>query len=169
MSPTSLKSATRLSALILLFALTGGFDMVQADQPGGGYDMHGHGKCIHGGARSGGSLIYGEDWRESLSDEQKNQLDRLHVAYAKTKMPLKVRMQALQLELTVLATATTPDKEATNAKIDALLEIKREALRAKYAYIAAQRQLLTPDQQISFDMQMIHKAMHGKRGKGGHH
>lgn len=136
---------------------------------GGG--MHAGGKHsggMHGGGRHGGPHLYGEDWRTTLTDEQKAQLDRLHVAYAKTKAPRKARMKALEVELTALSTAAEPSQQAIDAKIDELLQIKREAMRAKYAYIADQRKVLTSDQQVSFDMSMIHKAMHGKKGHGGH-
>lgn len=185
MNSTPIKTITLPSVLVLLAGLISGSATVQADPPGGGQGMqreygggmhgggmHGegmHGSGYHGGCKHGASHLYGDDWRTTLTDEQTSQLDRLHVAYAKTKAPRKARIQALKVELTVLATAAAPDKEAINAKIDELLEIKRESMRAKYAYLAAQRQVLTPDQQVSFDMQMIQKAMHGKRGKGGHH
>jgi Spy/CpxP family protein refolding chaperone len=185
MNSAPIKNVTLLSALVLLAGLIAGVDMVRADPQGGAYGMHGeyggsmhgggmhadgmHESGHHGGCKHGSSHLYGDDWRASLTDEQTSQLDRLHVAYAKAKAPRKARMQALKVELTVLATAASPDKEAINTNIDKLLEIKREAMRAKYAYLAAQRQVLTPDQQVSFDMQMIHKAMHGKRGRGEHH
>jgi Spy/CpxP family protein refolding chaperone len=146
---------------------------------GGGMPGAGkHGGCKHkggkhGGMHSGGKhsgpRLYGEDWRKSLTDEQKAQLDRLHLAYARTKAPSKARMKALEVELTALATAVEPSWQVIDARIDELLQIKRQAMRAKYAYIADQRRVLTPEQQVSFDMQMIHKAMHGKKGKGGHH
>jgi Spy/CpxP family protein refolding chaperone len=146
---------------------------------GGGMPGAGkHGGCKHkggkhGGMHSGGKhsgpRLYGEDWRKSLTDEQKAQLDRLHLAYARTKAPSKARMKALEVELTALATAVEPSWQVIDARIDELLQIKRQAMRAKYAYVADQRRVLTPEQQVSFDMQMIHKAMHGKKGKGGHH
>ncbi len=209
------KSLGLLSALALLALLAGGFGIVQADQHGGGHQMHGAGKGMHGGegggmhggmhgggqhrggmhgggkrggckhgggkhgggkhggmhrgGKHGGPHLYGDDWRETLTDEQKAQLDRLHVAYAKTKAPRKARMKALKVELATLATAAEPSQKAIDAKIDQLLQTKREAMRAKYAYIADQRKVLTPEQQVSFDMHLIHKTMHGKKGKGGHH
>lgn len=191
------KSIPLLTVLVLVAGLAGGLGLVQADQHGGGHEMHGTGKGMHGGegagkhgggmhgggkhgggmrgggmhggGKHGGSHLYGDDWRETLTDEQKDQLDRLHVAYAKTKAPRKARMKALKVELTSLATAAQPDTQTIDAKIEELLQIKRAAMRAKYAYIADQRKLLTPEQQVSFDMQMIHKAMHGKKARGKHH
>lgn len=45
---------------------------------------------------------------------------------------------------------------------------KRQMLQAKYSYIAAQRKVLTPEQRVSFDMEVIHKADAGKaKGKHG--
>lgn len=146
-----------------------GSGMQGAGKHGGCKHKGGKHGGMHSGGKHGGPRLYGEDWRQSLTDEQKAQLDRLHLAYARTKAPSKARMKALEVELTALATAVEPSWQVIDARIDELLQIKRQAMRAKYAYIADQRRVLTPEQQVSFDMQMIHKAMHGKKGKGGHH
>jgi hypothetical protein len=84
--------------------------------------------------------------------------------YAKNKLPLKSKIEALRVQLTALATADESQTGATATKIDELLATKREMLLAKYAHIADQRALLTPEQQVPFDMDVIHQAMHGERG-----
>jgi Spy/CpxP family protein refolding chaperone len=124
-----------------------------------------HGKDGHGGH------LFGEDWRNMLTAEQKLQLDRLHVEFAKTKVQLKAQIKALKLQLAVLATSEQPQPAAIDAGIEEVLAVKRQLMSAKYGYIAAQRRVLTPEQQVSFDLEVLKRAKHGKRdqhhGKGG--
>lgn len=138
-----------------------------------------HGKCgMHGkkhgqghGGKHGkghdGQHLFGDHWKKTLSAEQKAQLDRLHLDFAKKKHVLKSGIDALKVQIAVLAIADQPQQEAINAQIDELLMAKRQLMQAKYAYIAAQRQVLTPEQRVSFDMEVIHKA-DGKGKKKGH-
>lgn len=133
---------------------------------GRGHKKHGKHQCNHGQARRGQHL-FGGNWTQSLSGAQKVQLDQLHVNHARIKAPLKARTKALKVDLAVLATAPEPDKAVIDAKIEELLKLKGQLLGAEYGYIAAQRRVLTPLQQVSFDMEKIHGAMHGKKGKGG--
>jgi hypothetical protein len=138
-----------------------------------GKGKHGKGGRQHGqgdGERKGCSQhLFGASWRTTLSPPQTAALDKVHVTYAKNKAQLKALMQSIKVQLVVLATSDEPQTEATEAKIEELLAAKRELLLARYAYIAAQRALLTPDQQVSFDMEVIHKAMDGEKKSRHHH
>lgn len=143
----------------------------------GMHGMHGgkkgHGGCKKHGAKSGGSAsgkhLYGVNWKDSLTVAQKAELDRLHVQYARTKAPLKAGIKALEVQLAVLATSGDTNPKAMDGPLVDLVLAKQEMLRAKYNYITAQRKVLSPQQQVSFDMDVIHKAMHGKKNrKGGH-
>lgn len=134
---------------------------------GGRHGKHGQGGGKHG-HKSCGKHLYGDCWKKTLSAEQKVRLDQLHVNFAKIKVPLKVRIKVLKVDLAILATAPQPDKAAIDAKIAELLRLKGQMLGAEYGYVAARRQVLTPQQQVSFDMGTIHEAMHGKEGKGPH-
>jgi Spy/CpxP family protein refolding chaperone len=138
---------------------------------GGGYGRHGKGEGKHG-MQHCRKHLFGDTWKKTLTAEQEARLDQLHVNFAKIKAPLKARTKALKIDLAILVTAPQPDKAVIDAKIAELLKLKGQMMGAKYGYIAAQRQVLTPQQQVSFDMDTIHKAMHGKKGKqqhgGGH-
>lgn len=133
---------------------------------GGGHAKHGKHHGQQGRTRFGQHL-FGGHWSQSLSNQQKAQLDQLHINHTRIKAPLKARIKALKVDLAVLATAPEPDKTVIDAKIEEMLKLKGQLLGAEYGYIAAQRQVLTPMQQVSFDMEKIHGAMHGKGGKGG--
>ena len=132
----------------------------------GGGGMHGKG---HGKGQSE-SHLFGPDWRSTLTAEQKAELDRLHVEFAKTKAPLMAGIEALKVRLAVLVTSEQPEPGAIDGLIEELLPAKRELMSAKYNYRVAQRGVLTPPQQISFDMEVLHRAMHrqeDKQGRGG--
>jgi hypothetical protein len=123
----------------------------------------------HPGTGKGAKRLYGEHWKHSLTAEQKAELDRLHLEYARTKAPLKAGVKAMKVRLAVLATSGSATQDDMNGPIMDLLLAKQEMVRAKYNYIAAQRNVLNPEQRVSFDMEVIHKAMHGSKGGHGKH
>jgi hypothetical protein len=136
----------------------------------------GHGKS-HGKGHSGQHHrkghgrphLFGDHWKKTLTAEQKAQLDRLHVDFAKKKHALTSAIHARKVQLAIMAIADQPQQEAMDAQINDLIVGERQLMQAKYAYIAAQRRVLTPEQQVSFDMEVVHKADEGKaeRSHGG--
>jgi Spy/CpxP family protein refolding chaperone len=130
---------------------------------------HGKGHAGHHGKKHAGHHLFGDHWKKTLTDEQKARLDRLHLEFAKKKHVLKSGIEALKVQLAVHAIADEPQPAAIDAQINELLMAKRQLMQAKYSYIAAQRQVLTPEQRVSFDMGVIHKAAGGgkKKGHGG--
>jgi Spy/CpxP family protein refolding chaperone len=115
----------------------------------------GHRKC--GGTAS---------WKASLTDAQRKEIKALKVAHMKITLPLKMKIKAAKAELVALATADPVDQAAVEAKIDDLLWHQRLKLIEKYRFMAAKRQLLTPEQRLDFDMAAMRRVKHGK--KGGH-
>jgi hypothetical protein len=79
-----------------------------------------------------------------------------------------VWVKAVKADLAVLVTEPQPNKAVIDAKIGELVRLKGEMLGAKYGYLAAQRRVLTPAQRVSFDMDIIRDAVHGRKGRGGH-
>ena len=147
-----------------------GKHMVQHGKRHGGAKHGGHHKG-HGGKqhRKGHDRqhLFGNHWKTTLTAEQKAHLDRLHLEFAKRKHTLKSGIQALKVQLAVMTVADQSQQEDADAQIDNLLMAKKQLMQAKYRYIAAQRKLLTPEQRVSFDMEVIHKADSGN-AKGGH-
>jgi Spy/CpxP family protein refolding chaperone len=137
-------------------------------QPGkGGHGGHGaqHGAGHSGKGGHARARLYSAHWKTTLDETQKQALDRLHVDYARVKHPAKARRQALEMELRALATASQPNQAAIGAKLDQLLAVQRELMQAKYAYLVGQRQILNPEQRLSFDMELLHP----DQGRGGDH
>lgn len=131
----------------------------------GGHHGKGGKQCRHGAHKGhagdyGKKKLFGPHWKTTLSPEQAKELDRLRVEYAKVKVPLKAKAKAIKLELAALATADELDAEAANARIDELLALKREMMRHEYTHIAAKRTVLTPEQRVSFDMDVLKRAKH---------
>ena len=185
------------TALCVAAILAGAATTAQADREGPGrqgppeaMERHGghggggmHGGGMHGGERGkGGGGRHGEghgkghdgthlftpNWRTTLTPEQTSELDRLHVELAKTKAPLLAQIQALKVRLAVLVTADQPDQGAVDALVEELLQAKRAVMSAKYKYIVAQRAVLTASQRVTFDMEVLHRAIEGKRERHGH-
>ena len=116
-----------------------------------------HDEMSHGKAKHHASC-----WMESLSDEQKAKIAKLRLEYKKVKSLKKAEIRVKKLELATMVAHDPPDQDAINKKIDEILDLKREKMQKKYAFKIAMRSLLTPEQQVSFDMHMLKKALHGK-------
>lgn len=127
----------------------------------------GHGGQHHRKGHGGGRRLFGDHWKKTLTTEQKARLDQLHVEFAKKKHALKSAIHARKVQLAIMAIADQPQQEGIDAQINDLLVGERQLMQAKYGYIAAQRQVLTPEQRVSFDMEVVHKADEGK-AKGSH-
>lgn len=127
----------------------------------------GHGGQQHRKGHGGGQHLFGDHWKKTLTAEQKAQLDQLHVEFAKKKHALKSAIHARKVQLAVTAIADNLQQEAIDAQINDLLAGERQLMYAKYSYIAAQRNLLTPEQRVSFDMEVVHKADE-RKARGGH-
>jgi len=145
----------------------------RGDGQHGGMKGH-HGSCAKHGKRGGGATdghrLYGAHWKQGLTVEQQSELDRLHLELARIKAPLTAGIKALKVRLAVLATSDSAGANEIDGPLMDLLLAEQELMRAKNNYIAAQRKVLTPEQRVSFDMEVIHKAMHGGKDdhKGGH-
>lgn len=101
-------------------------------------------------------------WKESLSKVQQDKLRKKKVDFLKKKFPARARIKTIKIDLTILALADKPDKKAISAKIDELLALKKDLLKAKYAHIIAVRKGLQPEQQVLFDKYKLKKAKRKK-------
>ena len=111
----------------------------------------------------GGKHMLGPNWRETLSDDQRAKLDRLHLDYARQKLPLKAKAREIKVGLALLVTSDAPDTAAIGKQLDALMALKKQMKMKKLEYTIAQRKVLTPEQRVSFDMQTMRKAMHKRK------
>ncbi len=125
---------------------------------GGGHAMKSH----HGETRHGKSIYEASCWTETLTDEQKAKRAQMRLEFKKVKFLIKAQLKVKKIELATLVTQDNPDRNAIESKIEEVLALKREKMRAKYAYKVALRNMLTPEQRVLFDMKMLKKAYKGK-------
>ncbi len=124
------------------------------------------GRAGHHGehGRSMGKELFARHWKQTLSPEQRAQVDQLRVNHAKADTPLRAKMSWIKADLAVLATAHEPDTAAIQQHIDELLALKKEVMQQRYGHIAAVRTVLTEDQRASYDMMILKHANQSKRG-----
>lgn len=125
------------------------------------YGRHGKQHAMHLG---GGS------WKASLTEKQTKPIARLKLDYKKKVYPIKTKIKQAKVELAMLITAGNPKKKVINKKIDEIVKLKAEKMRLKAAHKIGVRKVLNADQRVLFDMKMLKKAYHGKKGyRHGHH
>jgi len=142
----------------------------QQGGPGGG--MMGHhksgmmmaGKAM-GGKHKKGAMLFTPPWMKTLSDEQKLEVDRMHVQVAKVEKPLRDKMRLAQRELNVLATADKPDMKAMERAIEKVVRLQAEIMRNRYRHIVEMRAMLTSQQRLSYDMGVLDSGLKPMGGK----
>ncbi|NOY85624.1 MAG: periplasmic heavy metal sensor [Nitrospirae bacterium] len=111
----------------------------------------------------GGLHLFSPDWHGTLSEHQKVAVDEMHLRLMKDTAAIKAMITVKKTELAVLATQDHAKLEAMNKKIDEILDLKRQKIRARYAHIIEMREMLSPEQRISYDMRIISQAAGRKK------
>ena len=117
----------------------------------------------HSQHKAGGLHLFSPDWHGTLSDHQKLKVDEMHLRLMKDTASIKAMITVKKTELAVLATQDHAKLEALNKKIDEILDLKRQKIRARYAHIVEMREMLSPEQRISYDMRIISQAASRKK------
>ncbi len=137
-------------------------------QGGGMMGMMGHHKGgMHGGKHKKGGMMFTPPWMKTLSDEQKLEIDRMHLEVAKVERPLRAKMKLAQLELNVLVTQDKPDAKAIKRAIEKVTQLKAKIMQNRYDHIVEMRAILTPQQRISYDMGILDVGL-GEKKKHRH-
>ena len=129
------------------------------------HDMHSnsqekHGKQCdsHKAKQKKRSHHMGSHWAKTLSDEQKQHVDRMHLALDSDLLVLKARAELVQKEINVLTANDDVDMKAVDAKIDDYMAIKTQIMRARYAHLTEMRVILTTEQRVSYDMGILKRS-----------
>ncbi len=159
---------TLIPALFTAVLLSGGMAMttgVAAEQ--GMMGMHGKGmQGMHGkGMGHGGGA---HSWKSTLSDDQQKQYAKIKLDFKKKVLPIKAKIKQAKIEKALLMTTDKPDQKAINKKIDEILKLKGQKMRLKTEYKLNVRKILNEEQRVQFDLYLLKKASHGKRGKRHH-
>ncbi len=109
--------------------------------------------AAHGGKQK--AHHFTPHWSKTLSDQQKHDIDSMHLALNRQLVILKAEADLKQKELNVLTAQDHADQAAIKRKIAELMAIKTRIMQARYDHIVAMRGVLTPDQRISYDMNVL--------------
>jgi len=138
--------------------------LAQMGQGGMGHEMMGGmgkmSQCEK--KKSGAGHACRTRWKDTLTNEQRAKIDKMHLALKKTMSVLKARLELKEVELKNLALDDSPDMNAINKKIDEMMAVKTEMKKHKYAHMVEMRAALTPEQRASFDMGVLGKDSHEK-------
>lgn len=107
-------------------------------------------------------------WKATLTTEQRQKMGRMHLALSKTLVSLKAQKKVKKAELKLLLVQDKTSTKSIHRKIDEILAIKRQIMRKRYEHLLDMRNLLTPEQRVSFDLGLIRKSGHRRYHKRHH-
>ncbi len=129
--------------------------LMQTAQAGESKPSHGAQDGHHASQSKHKGHHFAPHWAETLSDAQKADVDRLHLELERKLVVLKAREALKEKELNALTASDDAKQKAIYAKIDELMEVKRDIMRQRHDHIVEMRELLTPEQRVSYDMGVL--------------
>lgn len=85
--------------------------------------------------------------RLKLSDDQKNQIEKLRTDFQKQQISQRAKVQTAAVELRQLLRAENPDKAAIEKKINEVSQLRAQLQTARVNHMLNVRKILTPEQQ----------------------
>ncbi len=142
-------------AMILLPAAHAGESKPAHGKPPGHHATEGkqHGHHAKQGKHKGHHFV--PHWSKTLSDEQKARIDLLHLKLEQDLVILKAQEALREKELNVLTASGSAKQKDIYGKIDELMEVKKEIMRHRHDHLVEMRELLTPEQRLSYDMAIL--------------
>lgn len=95
--------------------------------------------------------------RLELSDQQKTEIETIHLKSRKTTMRLHSKVEELQAQLNQLLFADNPDQDKITSTIDEIGLLKTDMHKARIFTRLSIRALLSDVQQVKFDL--LHEEM----------
>lgn len=124
-----------------------------------------HGKQgMHRMHDKGCGMHRGSSWKSTLTAQQMKQVSKLKLSYKKKVYPIKTKIKQAKVELALLMTADKPSQKNIDKKIDEILKLKGKKMHQKAKHKIEVRKVLNEDQRVQFDMKILKKAYHGKKG-----
>ena len=143
-----------------LFAIS--LSMPVLSSPSGHHDGAHHGKPGHHGKSIGSKPKakkrghhFSPAWSKTLSDKQKVAIDKMHLEVSKVEKILRAKIKVEKLELRLLAIQDSANMKSMNKKIEAIAELKTKIMKNRFSHIVEMREILTPEQRISYDMGVL--------------
>jgi Spy/CpxP family protein refolding chaperone len=115
-----------------------------------GAGTHPHGHMMH---QDDG--VAGRDWKVTLTEEQKAEIDWITLRLFPRQQLLKAQMDVKEAELNQLIVGDDVVEDQWQTKLDEFLQLKREYLANKYQRMIEVRQVLTPQQRVAYDLAVL--------------
>ncbi len=175
---------SRLSGIVIIFIFGVGIASSALAQPGDAMRPHGmmgsQGMMGSRGGHEPGHASMGmrggghssiPKWFKSLDDEQKKKMDAIQLKMKKALNLLNAQIQLKRAELRDTFVQDAPDTDALHAKVSEVADLERQLLTVRYDLLLELRNMLTPEQRMSFDLELLKKGVAGggHRGKGHGH
>lgn len=106
-------------------------------------------------------------WTDTLTQDQRQQVVKLKLDFKKVALPIKAQIKQARIELAMLVTNDNPDAAAIDSKIEKILKLKGEKMRARVKLGTQIRKILSEEQRSRFDLHVLNKASQGKQRR--HH
>ena len=158
------KSLTLAScSLVCILLLFGGETLAGESAHGhGGEKSHGEkphaGKAHKGKKKSKKGHHFTAHWAQSLSAEQKKEVDLMHLKLDQDLLLLKAKLNVVQTELNLLTAKNQADKKEIYKKIDDYMAIQSKIMLHRYDHLLEMRGVLNADQRISYDMGILKRS-----------
>lgn len=101
------------------------------------------------------------DWKDSLTKEQREKLDRMHLKLMKELLPLKDAKNTKKNEINLMVTADKPSKAAISKKAAEIADLSRQITEKKTLHHLEVREMLTLEQRPKFDMHLLRQSAIG--------
>jgi Spy/CpxP family protein refolding chaperone len=116
-------------------------------------DVQGDGMMPHGAMHKTDET--GHSWKAGLTDEQQAEIDWITLRVSQKQQLLDAQISVKEAELNQLIVGEDVTQEQWHAKLDELLQLKREYMLNKYQRLIEVRQVLTPQQRVAFDLEVF--------------
>lgn len=118
-----------------------------------------HGSMGHDADHHAG---HGSSWRASLTAEQKSEIALSHLRLRQKQALVGARIELQEVEIATVVASDENDDARLQAVVEELAGLKKERALNRYRHLMEVRQLLTPQQRVSFDLWVL-------SGKDGDH
>lgn len=147
-----------LCAALLCGAVAAGAPALAQPSHGMCGGMGGHGGHMmsggcggHGGEHKGD----GDTWRASLTAEQKSEISLSHLRLRQKQALVGARIDLQEVEIATVVASDENDDARLQAAVEELAGLKKERALNRYRHLMEVRQLLTPQQRVSFDLWVL--------------
>jgi len=105
--------------------------------------------------KSSKSHLFSKHWAKTLDDQQKIDVDTMHLELVKQQNIYKAELKLREAELNGLVVEDKTDLKKIKAKIAAVVALKEQLMLARFVHIAEMRARLNAEQRISYDMGVL--------------